>query len=124
DDIGTFGLVADELIDFGDGAVIDRNFESVVVHVEDQVLAHDGESDQSDIASFLLHSFSCGIVKTKYHSNGHQVARIWIGPPRAMELILSPTLNLPPEAGAELRGDRGQDGSERVQKFFGTGNTK
>ena len=51
-----FCFVVHELIDFRDGPVENGNFETVVVHVEDQILAHDGKSDQSDITSFRHNS--------------------------------------------------------------------
>ena len=42
---------------FSDGAVEGHHGEAVVVHVEDQVLAHDGKADQGDV-SFRFHCFS------------------------------------------------------------------
>ena len=57
DDCGAFCLVGEEIVDLRDGSVEDRDLESVVVHVEHQVLAHDREADQSDIASSFWHSF-------------------------------------------------------------------
>ncbi len=43
----------DEFIDFGDGPVEDRDFISVVVHIENQVLAHYRQANQSDITSIV-----------------------------------------------------------------------
>ena len=48
----------EEIVHLGDGAVEDRHFVAVVVHVQDQVLAHDGQADQSDIASCFWHDGS------------------------------------------------------------------
>ena len=53
DDLGALGFVGEEVVDLGDGAVEDRNFESVVVHVEDKVLSHDGKADQADITHWF-----------------------------------------------------------------------
>ena len=39
DDVGALGLVGEEVIDLGDGSVVGADGESVVVHVQDQVLA-------------------------------------------------------------------------------------
>jgi hypothetical protein len=51
DDLGALGLVGEEVVDLGNGAVEDGDFEAVVVHVEDEVLSHDGKADQADITS-------------------------------------------------------------------------
>ncbi len=55
DDLGAFGLVGEEVVNFGDGAVEDGDFEAVVVHVEDEVLSHDGEADEADVADCVGH---------------------------------------------------------------------
>ncbi len=55
DYLRALGFVVDELVDFGNGSIEDRHFVSVVVHVQDQVLAHDGKADQSDVTEFILH---------------------------------------------------------------------
>ena len=41
--------VVEELVHLGNGAVEADHGEAVVVHVEDQVLAHDGQADQCDV---------------------------------------------------------------------------
>lgn len=38
-DVGALGLVGEEVVDLGDGSVVGADGESVVVHVQDQVLA-------------------------------------------------------------------------------------
>lgn len=48
-DLGAFCFIGEEIIDLADCAVEDTDLESVVVHVEDEVLAHDGEADETDI---------------------------------------------------------------------------
>ena len=60
DDVGAFGLVGDEVIDFGYGTVEDGDLEAVVVHVEDEILSHDGKADEADIASWIRHKVSVG----------------------------------------------------------------
>ncbi len=48
--VGRFRLqAADELIGGTGGAVVDRHGEAVVGHVENEVLAHDGQADESDV---------------------------------------------------------------------------
>ena len=39
---------------FDDGAVVGHDGEAVVVHVEDEVLAHDGQADECDVC-FRFH---------------------------------------------------------------------
>ena len=55
DDIGAFRFIVEEVVDFGDGPVEDGHVVAVVIHIEDQILAHDGEADQSDITRCLRH---------------------------------------------------------------------
>ena len=43
-----------EFVHFGNGAVVGDHGKSVVVHVQNQVLAHDGQPNQSNI-SFRFH---------------------------------------------------------------------
>ena len=50
DDLGALGFAAEELIHLGHGAVEDGHGEAVVVHVENEILAHDGQSDQCDVS--------------------------------------------------------------------------
>ncbi len=58
DDLGALGFVGQEVVHFGDGAVEDGHLEAVVVHVEDEVLSHDGEADQADVTRCFWHKFS------------------------------------------------------------------
>jgi hypothetical protein len=55
DDLGAFGLVGEEVIDFRDGAVEDGHFEAMVIHVEDEVLTHYGEADEADVTGGVWH---------------------------------------------------------------------
>ncbi len=56
DDLRALGFVLEELVDLGDGSIEDGHAVAVVVHVQDQILAHDSEADQSDVASCSWHS--------------------------------------------------------------------
>ena len=58
DDLRALRLVVDELVHLGDGAVEHGHLVAVVVHVQDQVLAHDGQADQADITTRVRHRIS------------------------------------------------------------------
>jgi hypothetical protein len=47
----TLGLVLEEVVDLADGAVEGHNGESVIGSVEDQVLSHDSQADEAEIAA-------------------------------------------------------------------------
>src|SRR5271165_745299 len=52
------GFMLNKIVDLGDSAVEDGNFVSMVVHIKDQVLPHDGEADESDVTTLRLHKLS------------------------------------------------------------------
>ena len=54
DDIGAFGFVVEEVVHLRDGPVEGDHGEPVVVHVQNQILAHDGQANDGDI-SFGFH---------------------------------------------------------------------
>jgi len=54
-DVAALGLVVDEVIDLGNGPIENGYGEAVIVHVQDQVLAHDRKADQADVAFFVAH---------------------------------------------------------------------
>ena len=56
DDLGVLGLVPQKVVNLLDGAVERANGEPVVVHVQDQVLAHDCQSDQRQISPLKIPS--------------------------------------------------------------------
>ena len=58
DDVRALGFAIHEVVHLGDGSVVGNDREAVVVHVQDQVLAHHGQSDQCNIA-FGFHSVFC-----------------------------------------------------------------
>lgn len=45
------GLVLEETVDLGDGTVEGNNSEAVVSGVEDQVLTHDGQTDETEVTA-------------------------------------------------------------------------
>ncbi len=47
---GALGLVVEEGVDLGDGAVVGDDGEAVVVHVQDKILTHDGQTDKGDVS--------------------------------------------------------------------------
>ena len=49
DDMGAFGFFGDKFVHFGDGAVEGDHRVAVVVHVEDEILAHDGQTNQCNV---------------------------------------------------------------------------
>ena len=61
DDVCPLGLVVEEIVHLGDGAVVGHDRVAVVVHVEDQVLAHDGQADECDV-SLGFHCWGAGLA--------------------------------------------------------------
>ncbi len=49
DDVRALRLIDEKLVYLGHGAVVDGHDEAVVVHIENQVLAHHGEADEADV---------------------------------------------------------------------------
>jgi hypothetical protein len=47
----TLGLVAHEAIDLGDGAVEGNNGEAMVSSVQDEILAHNGQTNKAKIST-------------------------------------------------------------------------
>lgn len=47
----TLGLVLQETVNLGGCAVVSANGESVISNVEDQVLAHNGQTDEAEIST-------------------------------------------------------------------------
>src|ERR1017187_9946914 len=58
DDFRALGLVGDEIVHLGDGAIEGRHGKTMVVHVQNQILAHHGQPDKSDVSLWfhLLYS--------------------------------------------------------------------
>ena len=52
-------LVLQEVVHLGGGPVVGDHLEAVVVHVEDEVLAHDGQPDEGDVGVSLGHLADC-----------------------------------------------------------------
>ena len=53
DGFAALGGVVQELIDLGDRAVVGHHGVAVVVHVQDEVLAHHGQTDQCDVRGWF-----------------------------------------------------------------------
>lgn len=51
DDVRALCAFAEELVDLFDGPVVGGDDEAVIVHVQYQVLAHDGQADEADVGS-------------------------------------------------------------------------
>ena len=99
-DLGPLGLTGQEFIHLRGRSVIGHNREAVVVHVEDQVLAHDRQADQCDVSSGVAHV--CSLVNASTVSVGSNSRREGISRSEpASALLLAPrsklaTLPLPP----------------------------
>ena len=48
------GLVSQEVIHFGSSPVEGTYDETVIRHIQDQVLTHDGQTDQSNISPIII----------------------------------------------------------------------
>ena len=57
-DLRAGGFAGDELVNLGDGPVEHGYAIPVVVHIQDEVLAHHSKADQSDIAASFFHDSS------------------------------------------------------------------
>jgi len=55
DDLGAFSLILEEVVDFFDCAVESTNDKTLVVHVQDKILTHDGQADKANISNSLRH---------------------------------------------------------------------
>jgi 20S proteasome alpha/beta subunit len=47
----TLGLVGQEAVNLGGGTVVGADGETVISNVEDQVLAHNGQTDEAEIST-------------------------------------------------------------------------
>ena len=57
------GLVLEEAVDLGDGAVESDTVETVVGGVEDQVLTHDGQTDETEVTTVEARRLESGSVQ-------------------------------------------------------------
>ena len=60
--LGPLGLVLEEIVDLLCRSVVGANLESVVIHVEDEVLTHHGEADEGDVAVRGGHLANCSSI--------------------------------------------------------------
>jgi hypothetical protein len=49
DDGLALGLILEKAVDLGDGSVEGDDCEAVISHVQDQILAHDGQADETEV---------------------------------------------------------------------------
>ena len=84
DDLRALGLVGEEMVHLLHGAVVGHDGEAVVVHVQNEVLAHDGQTDQCNV-SFWFHKICLPIQKTarKYTGNPRRETIILAQPPKS-----------------------------------------
>jgi hypothetical protein len=71
----TFGFVFEKAIDFRDSAVEHHRGETVVRSIENQVLSHDGEADETEITTRLTvrrADIDAGKTRTKVSINRQQ----------------------------------------------------
>ena len=47
----TLGFIAQEAVDLGGGTVVGTNSETVIGNIEDQILAHDGQTDKAEVST-------------------------------------------------------------------------
>jgi hypothetical protein len=66
-DTGAFCFLIEEFIHLGDGAVESGHSESVVVHVQNEVLAHHGQTNYGNI-SFRFHKMYLSRSRARYLS--------------------------------------------------------
>src|SRR5262245_8017834 len=52
------GFVLNEFVYLRNGAVEDGHAIAVVIHIQDQILSHHGQADQTNVTTFLLHKYS------------------------------------------------------------------
>ena len=61
DDLGALGLVVEKIVHLGNGAVEGHHGEAVVVHVQNQILAHHGQPNQCNVSLWFHLSYQLKI---------------------------------------------------------------
>jgi hypothetical protein len=54
------GLIGQKIVHFRNSAVEHRDLKSVVIHVQDEILSHNGEADQANVTTGVWHTNSGG----------------------------------------------------------------
>lgn len=76
-DVRALGAFAQELVDLFHGPVVGGDDEAVIVHVQYQVLAHDGQADEADVGSATDATNSRkNVVTRKTHSQTWALGRL------------------------------------------------
>ena len=57
-DVCALRLTGQKLIHFGSRPIVGHDGETVVIHVEDQILTHDCQTNQCDVSGGVAHAFS------------------------------------------------------------------
>src|SRR5581483_6033741 len=57
DDLSPFCFVSGKFVYLGDCSIEDSHSITMVIHIENQVLAHDGQSNKADVASCVWHKY-------------------------------------------------------------------
>src|SRR5262249_22662775 len=87
DDVLAPGPAARELVHAGGGAVEDGDGEAVALHVQDEVLAHDGQADQADVGGRCGHD--CLLWCGSRTAPGHCMRRAGASPPPAQLFMMT-----------------------------------
>ena len=87
-DIGALGLVVEEVVHLRDGAIVSGHGEPVVVHVQNQILAHNGQPDYSNI-SFRFHVL-CFLHKCRTIVKAGRITKIQPSRPVTELVIMAP----------------------------------
>ncbi len=48
------GLILQKLVDLLDGAIVRAHHEAIIIHVQDEILTHNGQTDQGNICFSML----------------------------------------------------------------------
>ena len=75
EDVGAFGFVGEEVVHLGDGAVEGDHGEAVVVHVQNQILAHDGQTNHSNVSFwFHIHPIQAVVNGTEFWARASRIS--------------------------------------------------
>merc|ERR1719234_1794540 len=62
DNLGSLCFILEKIVDLLRCSVVGAHLEAVIIHVEDEVLAHDGKADEGDVAIRGGHLANCSSV--------------------------------------------------------------
>ena len=67
----------EKVIDLGDGAIEGDDGKTVVVHIEDQVLAHDGQPNQGDVSCWFHVVICCCLKDSTIQRISSSASKMW-----------------------------------------------